>query len=160
MLPALTLVVVTALAAAQSPHLVIQSAPPGVPVQLAFTPDGKRLLVLTPSEVEVWDPATHQKLGAFASPTRFAGSLSASLPMAVHPDGRRIVFTSAAPGASAELWDWTTGERVRTFSADGQIVAISPDGKTLAIIGKTLSVCDLETGAVIKAVPSGQDWVG
>ena len=76
------------------------------------------------------------------------------------PDGRQV---ATAGGDGARLWDTETGRCVRHFpSAEGRTVAVSPDGKTLALGNRNskVFVWDLATGALRKVLPvqRGEVW--
>ncbi len=130
-------------------------------MHLAYSPDGKTLAAgacgLT---VHLFDAATGEagrkltgETNASNFPFRFAWTpdstgIVAPVKLGANPKG--------GPGAEGDdkfrvvLWDVKTGERVRTLGEPADkcppMVAISPDGKHVAIGGKAVSVADWKTG--------------
>jgi RNA polymerase sigma factor (sigma-70 family) len=114
--------------------------------ELAFTPDGKRLIAGWGSRpLAVFDAMTGRKLRDVGklSPSRVAGGF------AVSPDGKWI----AACGADVFLWEIETGRLVRELQCpDCRSVAFSADGKVLAAVGWTgrermeITLVELATG--------------
>jgi WD40 repeat protein len=105
--------------------------------RVAFSPDGRQLVSTgtagdwqTGVAFTLWDPLTGQEL------LSLRGVASRSQ-VAFSADGRRL----ATPGAQGtiNLWDATTGKRVRTLrSKGGQVLAVafSPVGQRLASVGR------------------------
>ena len=95
---------------------------------LEFTPDGKRLLVGSGYETQLWNMDT----GELVTKLSDHGALSA-----LTPDGKRVV---SAIMDSVVLWNPLTGAIVRDFEGlkvagenrSAQALALSPDGKLLA----------------------------
>jgi WD40 repeat protein len=102
----------------------------GGPIDIAFTPDGLRIVSGDHDNVvRVRDAATGAVL------LEMAGHASAVRQVRVSADGRLAL--SASDDGSARLWDLASGEPVRTFAGhDGRPVtsiAISPDGQSVAL---------------------------
>jgi RNA polymerase sigma factor (sigma-70 family) len=113
----------------------------GWPRFLAFTPDGKSLVGLTPSGIFVWDAATgKERHRLLASP--FGGHTGALPRVAVSPDGTTLAIPENVPEsneAQIGLWDLSSGKRSRRFSVPeggmGLVTHLSfaPDSKSLAL---------------------------
>jgi WD40 repeat protein len=103
---------------------------------LAFSPDGKRLASYgADKQVRIMAVETGQPLHAFAvEPVpRSAGLLIAYL--AFLPDGKHLLLTEGRK-SPVQLFDTEKGTRVRTYGDEGKpvyAVALSPDGRTLAV---------------------------
>ena len=110
---------------------------------LAFTPDGKRLVAgVGRNALAVFDPADGRLLGhvGAASPNNNYG-------FALSPDGKHVYCT----GFQLTRWDLATGKKVREFEAVRcQTVAVSPDGKAVAVArearGGLAMLFDADTG--------------
>jgi WD40 repeat protein len=94
-------------------------------VGLAWSPDGRTLASVSPTEVKVWE----------AVPGHWPFAVEC---VATSPDGRTVATGGARSGVTGglvRLWDQVTGEELRTLEGLSQptyAVAFSPDGKTLA----------------------------
>lgn len=107
---------------------------------LAFSPDGKQLVVSGEEDVQVWDLQRGRRLHSFPGGEYFKGAWQAKfskdgtrLAAALHDDG-----TEGASGyPKVRLWDLEAGKELvadwKTGQADA--VALSPDGKLLAAGG-------------------------
>jgi len=113
---------------------------------LQFLPDGKELLSWSPAGTRVWEATTGKAIRSFA-PRRRAGDVEHGRATALSPDARTFVVIYEDPRYSdsdsrlspghAEFWDVSTGEMTRRFAIPQANAApvISPDGKTLALVG-------------------------
>src|SRR5215208_2637131 len=75
-------------------------------------------------------------------------------------DGRQVIVSDFYSGV--HVWDAATGKRAGRLFADDQYchaLAISPDGRTLAVAGGDLTVrlCDPGTGREIGSLPRDND---
>ncbi|MFA0768259.1 MAG: hypothetical protein OXFUSZZB_001587 [Candidatus Fervidibacter sp.] len=126
---------------------------------LAFSPDGKRLLVGGYGEIVVWDLSDGQLAARW-------GNLSGAVTtMAVSKDGSRIAVASGAPQQSATVTVLdANGAAVTRFTDPQDLVyslAFSPDGKWLAAASadKAVYVWDLTTGKLAKTLKEQADWM-
>jgi WD40 repeat protein len=130
----------------------------GRPVQLLFTPDGKKLVSAAEDRtVQVWDVVTKERLRVFRPPLGADGLGSAPQHLAVDRLGERGAFW-------VEVKD-DKGQKVRTTFvcslATGQMHSLphggeavfSPDGKSLVILdGHHLRQVEIATGETRKTV--------
>ncbi len=130
---------------------------------LAFSADGTQLASGGQDGVAVvWDA----EKGSIRKTIKTTGQSVDEL--AFTPDGKQLLTGSeSAYGASTiQLWDMTTGERVREFSGVLHLTAsntsltpqaVSADGKLLALgAGDHIDLWDLNTGAVRRQFPLPQ----
>jgi WD40 repeat protein len=117
--------------------------------RIAFSPDGKQLLVNRGTQDEfdatVWDLATRTVLLTLPHDAVVFGA-------AFSPDGK-YVSTSTSDGM-AKIWDASTGDLIHELSghtANIQRVAFSPDGQLLATASEdgTAKVWDVATGKIL-----------
>jgi RNA polymerase sigma factor (sigma-70 family) len=105
----------------------------------AITPDGKTIVLLAgqPPQLQTWDPTGDGTLRALDGPE---GTGVAR--MAFSPDGRSMITADYL--RALRLWDLASAKAVRSLregsaearlnpGAGGDILAFSPDGKTLAV---------------------------
>ncbi|HEY7309808.1 MAG TPA: WD40 repeat domain-containing protein [Gemmataceae bacterium] len=106
-----------------------------IPVQLAFTPDGKTLLATSRADhkLRIWDVA--QRRQRREMPRDEADPLS----FAVSTDGTSLAIGNGPGGVGCiAIWDVATGKRVRELESEREsvhAVAFSPNGKLLASAG-------------------------
>jgi len=107
---------------------------------LAFSRDGKTLVGGGTRTVGVWDPATGKER------LRFAGHPGTVCALVFSPDGKRLL--TGGYGPTMRWWDVSTGKAAGTIPGARALgaltwnddVVVSPDGKTLALIGSNLSI--------------------
>ncbi len=116
--------------------------PPNSAMAVAFSPDGSRLASASRGVIQIWDTATGSEVG------RLAGQQETFTWLAFNPTGDLIA--SASLGATAKVWDVTTGRELVTlrghtdrvlsvvFSRCGRLATASHDG--------TVKVWDAATG--------------
>src|SRR5262249_40297921 len=124
---------------------------------LAFSADSKTVTSTgSDSALRVWEVASGRLLRKLPGPrmdgtsslTRIDDTPSLKLVCATH--GSTLVHFQSNPRAFV-FWDLATGARRRTLPWDGpraNSLALSPDGRTLAVAGKdnTIHLLDAESG--------------
>jgi RNA polymerase sigma factor (sigma-70 family) len=125
--------------------------------EVVFAPDGTVLATISTDGVRFLDPGTGQER------QRLAGPPAAGLAFA--PDGKTVV-TRSAFDQSLQVWEVTTGKKVRSLSGPqprarglfalfnglSPTLAFAPDGKILAVGGDNHAVrlLDATTGQELK----------
>jgi WD40 repeat protein/DNA-binding SARP family transcriptional activator len=119
---------------------------------VAFGADGTILVATADNGIRLFDAATGASLGGFASGQASDLSLSA--------DGTLAAFAGAN---GAEVWDVAARERVLALEGDADAgefsVALSPDGRTLAVggWGRFVRHWDVGTGQLVHTLDVGAD---
>ena len=138
---------------------VALSAAPKVPVTaLAFTPDGKTLVVGGYKEVALWNPLDGKPAHKWPG---LAGQVRA---LAFGKDGRSVAVATGVPGraGAVELLDLATGVITPVEQAKDEIlaVALSPDGRYLATGGvdTIVRIWNLES-KVSQELQGHTDWI-
>ncbi len=123
--------------------------------QIAFSPDGKLLVVAT-SPTRVWDVATREPLHVLA------GHVGVVAGVAIGPDGRRIA-TGGADG-TVRLWDARTGAELAVLRGHiGMVscVAFHPEGWALMSGGRQpgdVKIWDLTRPVEYQVLGGGGAW--
>ncbi len=122
---------------------------------LAFAPDGKTLAVGDHTHsVRLWNLATVSvtaRLVLERSPGQASGEGDAIRSLAFTPDGKTLATLGNNGDGTIHLWDVASARERRRLSSqfgDGSVLAVSPDGRTLAVSGEnnTIRLWDLATG--------------
>lgn len=102
---------------------------------VAFSPDGKTLLVGSHAGTRVWDIASGERLRSFPVGMVWGAVFT--------PDGKNVITVSENDaGGTLNFWDAATGEPVKKFDTSPQLFAISlaRDGCLVAVGGQDESV--------------------
>jgi len=117
---------------------------------VAFTPDGKYLMTGCNENVEFW--ATD----SWTVRTNFPGCLAA-----VSPTGSLLATAESSPfywepAGAVKIWNWRTGQLLRPLDQPGRTVALSLDGRMLALAGTNtgITLWDTATGKLLRAMPT------
>jgi WD40 repeat protein/tRNA A-37 threonylcarbamoyl transferase component Bud32 len=137
--------------------------PPGfVAASAKFSPDlGSLAFVDDRGHVQGWDVPAGQCVAAWKPP---AGGLDGSWSVKFFADATRLVAARVSGRVAGEqrveikVWNGITGQEAKTLNepiGDGRCLAISPDGRRLAMAsppGK-VGVWDLATGRLVQSLP-------
>ncbi|QDV37392.1 nSTAND1 domain-containing NTPase [Tautonia plasticadhaerens] len=121
---------------------------------LAFTRDGRRLLLATSAGMQVRDAMTGRFEGAVAAHSEAISGLSCS------PDGRW--FASAGDDETIRIWDLDTKAVVATLLAGrgNDLLRFSPDGRSIAASSTESFMRHEQLGMIARwdiAAPTGQN---
>jgi WD40 repeat protein/serine/threonine protein kinase len=123
-------------------HSAVRFIQPGSYMACVFSPDGKKLLLLSSDEESrILDPIIGRELAAFPGHRCAAYS----------PDGRRVAIASKMSTFAIELWEISAGRSVVTFPGHEREVSalkFSRDGKLLASasLDGTARIWDVASG--------------
>jgi WD40 repeat protein/serine/threonine protein kinase len=133
---------------------------------LAFSPDGKFLLLHSSSRITMLDASSWQKL--WDSPANILPFVS----VAFRPDSQRVAASMALRARDftrpdymrkdsvVRVWDARSGHELYTIPHDGEHLAYTPDGKRLVSLGRTeLKFWDGDTPRDIFTLPSPNSGV-
>ena len=112
---------------------------------VAFTPDGQRLMTGSNDNVELWDVAARQVL------TTFPGKLAVLSKAGTFMATAESLPLFWEPAGAVTLWNWQTGQRLHRFDRPGRALALSDDGRWLAIAGTN-------TGITVWDTTTGKPW--
>jgi WD40 repeat protein len=131
-------------------------------LQLAYSPDGKRLVSRSADgTVKEWDAATGQEIRTIKLKDYPQGRVWAQY----SPDGKQLVVVNR--DAALQVWETTTGQQLRTLKSpvaahDFMSLAFGPDGKWLALGNGngTVVLCDATTGQEVRTLKghTGVPW--
>lgn len=112
--------------------------------RVGFTPDGKGLLTVIGTRVNIWDLQT--------SGSKFALRVGVNPSVALSPDGQMLA-TAGTNENPIKLWDAQTGALKQTLNGHSKGIlslVFAPDGRTLASGGydDTIRLWDTQTGAL------------
>ena len=119
-------------------------------IGVAFGADGKTLVTVGAGGVTIWNVETGGKLADFT-----AGFVASDLGLSA--DGRIAAFADGLD-YGAQVWDLVTRRRVATFDADNEAdelaVAVSPDGRTVAVgaYGRFVRLWDVRTEKLVREI--------
>jgi len=109
---------------------------------LAFNADGSQLLTSgSDKTARVWDAETAREV------QKFTGHTDMIRRVEFHPDGKHAL--SAGRDGFVRMWELDTANEVKQFKSSGNwadCLAISKDGKFLAVGGKNISVYEIDSG--------------
>lgn len=133
---------------------------PGWVTGVVFSPNGKLLYAGSGDEIRVINRVTKETLHTWRGQR---GGLAA---LALSADGKLLAAAGGgqygvALGNDLELWDTTTGQKLRTAKGVFTSVAFSPDGKTLAVGYGGAGLWDVDTLKERKRLADATDsiWV-
>lgn len=140
---------------AQKPELVAQIGQVYPINSIAFSPDGKTLASVDPSNVKLWDASTGALLRMFTRDD--SGGI------AFDPDWKILAIVSV--GNTIKLWDVVTGRELHTLKGHSSgitKVAFNPDGKILASLSwdGTIKLWDTVTGTELYTLKGHSDDAG
>ena len=117
---------------------------------IAFTPDGNDVMLASSDGVQFWNAQTWLPV------TNYPGRLAS-----LSRDGTTVAIAESGPfyyddAGPVTLLNWRTGEKLRTFDQVGRILALSPDGRQLAVAGTTADILlwDTSSGTLLKTLPT------
>jgi WD40 repeat protein len=142
----------------------LRGAPGGV-ADIAFTPDGRELAVLSAGSLRLWDvshdPQARTMTGAFL--VNYAPSPS----LTFGPKGRYLFGhgpikpTERKPITAVIVWETATGRKVQATPIEGEpMISLHPDGRRFAVpAGTAVKVYDPFKGQVLQTFASAKDPV-
>lgn len=129
----------------------------GFITSLAFSPDGKRIVLASNNKmVYIWDVETQKEIRRLEGHTDRVNSVAFS------PDGKLIV--SVSTDHTMRIWDAETGKEILSLAEHiGPVssVAFSPDGKRIvsACWDQLVRIWDVEENRIIRKLKGHNDYV-
>lgn len=122
----------------------------GAVMTVAFTPDGSELMMGGVAGVEMRSTGSWQILTNF--PARLA-SLSKEGTLMATADSSQFYYEHAG---AVTLWNWRTGAMLRRMADQGRAVALSPDGRRLAManVANGVNLFDTDSGQLLRVLPT------
>jgi RNA polymerase sigma factor (sigma-70 family) len=117
-------------------------------VRLALSPDGMTLATRPnyyDGIIDLWHVANGRRI------RQLRGHEGMISELVFASDGRRLVSSGAK---TVRLWDVATGEEIRRLSHPDRVIALAPDGRTLASVGRgpVVRLWDMKTGKQLRAL--------
>src|SRR5262249_8645231 len=135
---------------AQSANLVVQTGHSNSITSIAFNFDGS--LIASGSDdntVKIWDVETGREIRTLT------GNVAPVRQVAFSPVAN--ILASAGDGDRIIVWDVESGQRVWSYTAGGQSIGFSPDGRILAAgVGKDVFFFDAATGSILRKAQQGE----
>jgi WD40 repeat protein len=123
---------------------------------IAFTPDGRQLLLAGAVVVRRWDTESGRELRPLTGPSQSVEAI------AISEDGR--LLAAASREETVWLWDLARGQPLQPLTGHaGRVLAVafSPDGRYLAAGGLSdLKIWDLTTRRERLTLSGHPDWIG
>ena len=113
---------------------------------VAISPDGRTLASSSPDKtIKIWNLASGQLIRTLT------GHSDSVNHVAISPDGRTLVSSSS--DKTIKIWNLASGQLIRTLTDNtGGVLAISPDGRTLAIGDLHIKIWNLASGQLIRTL--------
>jgi WD40 repeat protein len=123
---------------------------------LAFSPDDHRLASVGRLDVQAWDLVTGKMIATISPPLGWGWACSFS------PDGR--LLATADSDAFVRVYEANGGSlrsTAKDLTLEPMAVVFAPDGKSVLAggIDKTISIIDVESGKVLRALPKQAEMV-
>jgi len=122
---------------------------------IAFSPDGKRVVNSLSDIIIIWDPVTGQEILTISEDVRWANFI------AFTPDGKYIisnVYSKQKTVPFINIYDANTGKKKTIISTKPELyspIAISPDGNLIVFVPdnkKTIGLFDITADKEIKTI--------